>query len=1169
MPEPFSLIGLSVLGSYAGEFACGVVESLCKKSSEETLKSFGEKLGERLRRGTIARNHDLEGALVTSLRQTFHAFGHSCLKEDCPYDATGREQWLRPVLARLTEPVELKRALEVALPVKQGRDPAPREAARLAAPSLSPAFLQPHLVEAVRGTIVAVHGDVPSTHREWLLAKAGGTWTVWREGGSTVTKVTLAEVFAFSFRERVKHRAEVARLLMIDRLAAVGDDLAALRAAVERARPTLTAEAERELAQAVAAAIGPDLGARLDALRGDLGRAIELSEMNLGETQALRVEVASGRVADAASHAETHRLLAALPHRTRLGPVEPADYPERLVGRERELLEVVRVVTAKEPGTVVLLGEPGAGKSAIAQEAWRQGDAERRFGPRRWFVRCDEVRDRSAFVVNLVGQLHLEVNASDPWQSVLRALNEAPGLLVLDNLEDLFGTDQSRGEARQLLDDLRGLGHLGLAITVRAGRWGEALGAATVVSVPPLGEEALRTILLNKRAVRRAGTGADIDPWAADTGLTSLLREADGSPDVATHWARLSMQARRNLRRPSESLVLFTTPADLLVAWRQEAATIEAHDPAFRAGGALARQRGLEASYGLSLQSSRMTESGRALLALLGVLPSGVAEEDIGFFLEKVGEACDAVEDLGLAFFERGRLRTRAPLRQFFRRKLPLADRLWQSVERHWLGSIAILGKKLGAAGGRDAAARIGAEWSNLEVVQERAEPGASLAIQAGCELARYSCFTGLGDGRWLERHAAVAKDREKANCIERLGDIVLARSDHAEARARFQEALQVYREVEDKRGEADCIVSLGDIALARSENAEAKARYEESRPVYRGVGYKLGEANCIFGLGNIAQRRSDHAEARARFQEALLAYREVEDKLGEANCIYGLGNIALARSEHAEAKARYEEARPVYREVGTKRSEANCIKRLGDIALGRSEHAEAKARYEEALLIYREMGDKLGEANCIFNLGDIALARSEHGEAQARYEEALQVYREVGGKLGEANCVRSLGAVALARSEHAEAKARYEEALPVYREIEDKRGEANCIFGLGQIAMARSEHAEAQTRYEEALRVYQEVGDKRGEANCLGSLGDIALENLESIEARAKYQDAIALYRQFGDPCSLGYGLADLARVTVGQERRAALREARECFERIGRDDMLRELDEALTEDE
>jgi len=132
----------------------------------------------------------------------------------------------------------------------------------------------------------------------------------------------------------------------------------------------------------------------------------------------------------------------------------------------------------------------------------------------------------------------------------------------------------------------------------------------------------------------------------------------------------------------------------------------------------------------------------------------------------------------------------------------------------------------------------------------------------------------------------------------------ILARFSGVDLTALFEAAEAAARTAGDAARLAQVNEDLGHIALERSDHEEARRRYEVVLPMYRQVGSVLGEANCIRGLGNIALAGSDHEEARRRYEEALGLYGSI----GEPYSI-GMMHRRLARLSADNQRTRHLEA--------------------------------------------------------------------------------------------------------------------------------------------------------------------------------------------------------------------------------------------------------------------
>jgi tetratricopeptide (TPR) repeat protein len=789
-----------------------------------------------------------------------------------------------------------------------------------------------------------------------------------------------------------------------------------------------------------------------------------------------------------------------------------------VVGRDAEIDAGFEEWTKDRSKPLLIWGPPGIGKSTLALALLHHPEAARRFGARRFLIRCDGFTRAESVQTGMGSEWFGLAAGPRIGGEVLAQLAAGPAAVVLDNFETPHRADSECSE--EWLRRLAGIPDLWLIVAIQGHEAPGGLEWARRMEPGRLTPEQSRTLFCRI---------ADIEVDRTEM-LDGLLRELDGVPHAIELLAHQA-QADPNL-------------SSLVDRWSRQRTSL------LRRGIGTTRQTNIAISYEFAIASPAMSDAALRMLRILASLPSGLADDDVPIAMEEVsgmtaGDAASALKRSALAFTEADRLRMLAPLREHVSKThpasvtelRPLRDRFLRMAQSGWE-----IGK---TDGGGNTLALLTREHLNCRWAVETAlDASDASGVESAFMFGNFIRFSGGGTD-FLERAVTLARrlgDRSgEAQCVERIGDIARVRGDH-DANRRYEEARSIYTELGDLRSEAICIKRTGDIALDHCEHPFAQQRYEEALRLFREIGVRLGEATCIHGLANIALRRLDNASASQRYQEAIAIYREVDAREGKASCIFGLGDIAVFRHEYPVAANLYEEALAIYREIGARFGEAHAIRSLGNVALALSDHSSAERQFEEARAIYRDVVDRQGEALCIHSLGDLAATRGDYELAQQQYARALAIYRDVGDPHSEACCVLRLAEGAVERRAYAEAATLYDEARLLFQQTDDRRGEANVVFGTGVIALKKSEYDDAHSRFEQAHAMYRDLGERRGDAMCTLRLGDVALATGNHDSARDWYEQALARFQSVQDRPSTGESFLRLARLEEQPEKRAAL---------------------------
>ncbi len=496
----------------------------------------------------------------------------------------------------------------------------------------------------------------------------------------------------------------------------------------------------------------------------------------------------------------------------------PAFLPESpsCVGQEEVVDELVLATVNEDPPPIPVRGAPGIGKSTVCLAALHDERVVERFQQRRFYVRCDAVRTGDGILHEIARAVGLDPGL-ELEQRLLRELAREPALLVLDGVTIPWELDTVSTE--EVLTTLSRIYDAALVVSLdETGRPVGPLWRRSIL-VPRLDNAAARVLFMTRSSPRYANDPHLADLLVAQEGIPmaiELLAQTVGDEaDLSEVWNRWRDARAEVLGRHGEPGHL----ASLTVTLQQV------------------------------LASPRMTAPVRRLLSLIAVFRRGIARRNLESLLPGVAqEAARTLVELGLAFFdEDAHLRTLPTIRRYAQTHLPPSpDDLRQAAAHYLVGFIrgrennfpltysrpAEDGEELAEEGPEPEDAPLPGEAPDPDPeVGPKEQSPAEADEDLGQALARLE--QALRSHR--ERQEPGGASLVEAHCLRSLGDLAAHAGEAAVARERFEQALEMYEELDSAQGEADCQAALGDLTAA-DDLAAARERYQLAMDLYTGI---------------------------------------------------------------------------------------------------------------------------------------------------------------------------------------------------------------------------------------------------------------------------------------------------------------------------------------------
>jgi len=645
-------------------------------------------------------------------------------------------------------------------------------------------------------------------------------------------------------------------------------------------------------------------------------------------------------------------------------PVQPTS----LVGREREIEEVVRLLRREDVSVVTLTGAGGSGKSRLAVQVGAELLDDYPDGV--WFVPLAALADPSLVLATIAQTLGLQEGGRTYREVLSEYLRERRLLLVLDNLEQLLPA--AAAPLAELAAAAPGLDLLS------SSREPLRIAAEHEYPVPPLLPAEAATLFAERAKAVLPRFELDGDRALIET----ICERLDRLP------LAIELAAAR---------VKVLAPAKLLERLEQRLALLT--------GGARdvpQRQRTLRAT--IAWSHDLLSADERRLFARLAVFAGGCT-------LEAAEAACDAGLDTVGSLIDKNLLRREEgpdaelryamleTIREFALERLedsPECEQIRRRHAEHFFAFALAAEPELARREQRRWLDRVQAEHENFRAalgwLLDRGDP--ELALRLALALLLFWYTRGhIREGRdWLLRsleRATPTPSDTRARALDWTGFFCGQLGE--EGRALIEEAVACAREAEAPAALALALCHLASLSAGHCPPGEAVPRLEEARAIAATAGDPFILGITLNNLGVVRSVIRGEAEsAYALFEESYRVRAGMGDLARMALSLATLSETAMELEDRARAREFATEALELAREVGDRREAGAALLMLAWVALYEGQVDAARELFTDALALAREISHPTSARIALRGLAAVAAA-TRAGPLTARLAAATE----------------------------------------------------------------------------------------------------------------------------------------------------------------------------------
>jgi len=196
-----------------------------------------------------------------------------------------------------------------------------------------------------------------------------------------------------------------------------------------------------------------------------------------------------------------------------------------------------------------------------------------------------------------------------------------------------------------------------------------------------------------------------------------------------------------------------------------------------------------------------------------------------------------------------------------------------------------------------------------------------------------------------------------RAKALQGAGGIAYWQNDLARSRQFYEEAVALYRQLDDRAGLANALNDLAYLPMLQGEIPLAQQLFTEARDVFRDLGDEWHTALAEMNIASTNFFVGDYDAARQTIEAVVPIIRERGDRFWLTEAVTGLGQLEQLTGRNAAARGHYAESLQLALEEGTIPQVAMVLEPLSNLDSSEGNHRRAVELWAAAQAIKERVG--------------------------------------------------------------------------------------------------------------------------------------------------------------------------------------------------------------------